>query len=98
MSSARKFGLIGAVCALAAVAVSRPARAQETILGGYDANNNTMILVINNSGKTDFTNVSLTETLIADPSITDSITIGTIKAGTSATSDKDFFFPITFGD
>ena len=42
--------------------------------------------------------VNLTETVLGGSGISDSTLIGDIAAGTSQTSDTDFFFPLSFGD
>lgn len=100
MSTLRNTGLAAVAFAVLSLAAAFPACAQSagSIQAGYDAANDVMLLKINNSFFQDFTNVTLTETLLADPSVTDSVNLGTIGAGKSATSDVDFLFPVTFGD
>lgn len=61
--------------------------------GGY-----TQHLTLNNGYNFDLTGVTLTETRLDVPSITDSTLIGTLAAGKSITSDADFLFPASFGN
>lgn len=97
-----------AALGIAAFAMPAHAATPGIVTAGYitnaDPNLDHIQMTISNLSSSALSDVTLTENLPANPNVLgsvpviDSVMVGTINAGNSATSDTNFFFPNDFGN